>query len=50
MYRETRCPQGRPRELMIDLQRDEVIDLEYAAAMVGTSVSLAEGRIVRIIT
>ncbi|MGQ0777573.1 MAG: hypothetical protein ACT4NY_24715 [Pseudonocardiales bacterium] len=52
VYSNRRCPHDNPQELKIDVRRGEVIDDDYAAAMVAarTTLPLADVRIVRITT
>lgn len=52
VYGNRRSPHDNPQELKIDVRRGEVIDDDYAAAMVAarTTLPLADVRIVRITT
>lgn len=52
VYGNRRRPHDNPQELKIDIRRGEVIDDDYAAAMVAarTTLPLADVRIVRITT
>jgi hypothetical protein len=50
LYRNRRRPHDRNQELTVDVRRGEVIDDDYAAAMVAcrTSLALADVGIIRI--
>jgi hypothetical protein len=50
VYRSAQRPHDRPRELIVDVPRGEVLDADYAAAMVAvrTGMPLAEVSIVTI--
>jgi hypothetical protein len=50
VYTSTKRPHGRPRELIVDVPHGEVMDADYAAAMVAvrTGMLLAEVSIVTI--
>lgn len=52
VYRDRRRSHGRDQQLKVDVRRGEVIDLDYAAAMVAvrTALPLADVRVVRITT
>ncbi|MGQ0774367.1 MAG: hypothetical protein ACT4NY_08120 [Pseudonocardiales bacterium] len=52
VYGDRRRPYDKPLELKVDVRRGEVIDDDYAAAMVAarTTLPLADVRIVRITT
>lgn len=52
VYRDRTRPHSREQQLKVDVRRDEVIDLDYAAAMVAvrTTLALADVRVVRITT
>jgi hypothetical protein len=52
VYRDRRWPHRRNQQLKVDVRRDEVINPEYAAAMVAvrTTLALADIRVVRITT
>lgn len=52
VYGNRKYPHDGPQELKIDVRRGEVIDEDYATAMVAarTTVPLADVRIVRITT
>jgi len=49
VYANRRCPHDRNQELTVDVRNGEVIDDDYAAAMVAvrTTMALADVRIVR---
>ncbi len=51
VYTSTMRPHDRPRELVADIPRGEVMDADYAAAMVAvrTGIPLAEVTIVTIV-
>ena len=50
VYRDRKHPHDRPRELKVDLPRGEVLDTDYAAAMVaaGTTTPLTDVLIIAI--
>jgi len=50
VYGDRRRPHARHQELKVDVRRGEVIDEDYAAAMVAarTTMPLAEVRIIRV--
>lgn len=50
VYKDRRNPRDRPRELKVDVSVREVIDTDYAAAMVAarTTTPLADVKIVKI--
>jgi len=50
VYRDRSRPHSRDQHLKVDVRRDEVIDLDYAAAMVAvrTGLPLAYVRVIRI--
>jgi hypothetical protein len=50
VYRDRRRPHDRPRQLKVDVSRGEVLDSNYAAAMVTlrTPLPLADVEIVKI--
>lgn len=52
VYGNHRRPHEKPQELKVDVRRGEVIDDDYAAAMVAarTTVPLADIRIIKITT
>lgn len=52
VYSDRRRPHDKPQELKVDVRRGEVIDDDYAAAMVAarTTMPLADVRIVRVTT
>lgn len=52
IYGDHRRPRDKPQELKVDVRRGEVIDDDYAAAMVAarTTVPLTDVRIIRITT
>ncbi|MGH3794165.1 MAG: hypothetical protein ACRDSP_04685 [Pseudonocardiaceae bacterium] len=52
VYRDGKRPHGRPQELKVDIRHGDVIDDDYAAAMVAarTTLPLADVRIMRITT
>ncbi|MGH3913546.1 MAG: hypothetical protein ACRDTC_09060 [Pseudonocardiaceae bacterium] len=52
MYSNRRRPDDKAQELKVDVRRGEVIDDDYAAAMVAarTTLPLADVRIIRITT
>lgn len=51
VYMDRRRPHDRPRELKVDVSSREVIDADYAAAMVAirTTMTLADVKIVKIV-
>jgi len=51
VYADHRRPHDKPQELKVDVRCGEVIDVDYAAALVAvrTTLSLDEVRIVRIV-
>jgi hypothetical protein len=50
VYKNHKRPHDRPQELKVDVPRDEVIDTDYAAAMVAarTTTPLADVKIIKI--
>jgi len=52
VYGDRRRPHDKPQELKVDVRRGEVIDDDYAAAMVAarTTMPLADVRIIRVTT
>lgn len=50
VYKDRKRPHDRPRELKVDVSRGEVIDDDYAAAMVAarTTTPLADVKIIKI--
>ena len=52
VYGDRRRPHDKPQELKVDVRRGEVIDDDYAAAMVAarTTLPLADVRIIKITT
>lgn len=52
VYGDRRRPHARPQELKVDVRRGEVIDDDYAAAMVAarTTLALTDVFIVKVIT
>ena len=52
IYRDRRRPHSHDQQLNVDIRSDEVIDLDYAAAMVAvrTALPLTDVHIIKIIT
>ena len=52
VYCDRRRPHDKPQELKVDVRRGDVIDDDYAAAMVAarTTMPLADVRIIRVTT
>lgn len=52
VYRDRTRPRSRDQHLKVDLRHDEVIDLDYAAAMVAvrTALPLADVHVIKITT
>ena len=50
VYKDRKRPHDRPRELKVDVPRREVIDTDYATAMVAvrTTMPLADIKIVKV--
>ncbi|MGH3931026.1 MAG: hypothetical protein ACRDTF_13740 [Pseudonocardiaceae bacterium] len=50
VYGNHRRPHGTPQELKVDVRRGEVIDDDYAAAMIAarTTLPLADVRVIKI--
>lgn len=50
VYSDRRSPHGKPRELKVDVSRRDVIDDDYAAAMVAvrTAIPLVDVQVIRI--